>query len=280
MAGRLRRITPADAWRALALLAISLCVSGCMTVEVQGQTSSIAGGSQPASPGASVTPDAPAAAHAGSSHATPAVRSATASTSPTAPPSRSANSAPPVVLDKPADATDAETRNSQRTSGPGSSTRNPPASAADAPAPATHESIAQVRQPPSDFGTRATEVALGMLGRPYRLGGITPEGFDCSGLLYYSFGQLGVSVPRDTQSLRDITNAIPDRLRRIGDLVFFHIRGRQFSHVGLYVGEGRFLHAPASGGEVRIEKLSVGYWLKRYAGTRRLNFAPVNVEAR
>lgn len=129
---------------------------------------------------------------------------------------------------------------------------------------------------PADFGARATEVAIGMLGRPYRLGGISPEGFDCSGLVYYSFGQLGVSVPRDTIGLRDITTAIPDRLRRVGDLVFFHIRGRQYSHVGLYVGEGRFLHAPASGGQVRIEKLSVGYWTQRYGGTRRLTFAPVN----
>lgn len=129
---------------------------------------------------------------------------------------------------------------------------------------------------PPDFGARATEVALGMLGRPYRMGGFTPAGFDCSGLVYYSYGQLGVSVPRDTQSLRDITTVIPDRLRRVGDLVFFHIHGRQYSHVGLYLGEGRFLHAPASGGEVRIEKLSVSYWTKRYAGTRRLNFAPAN----
>lgn len=129
---------------------------------------------------------------------------------------------------------------------------------------------------PPDFSGKATAVALGMLGRPYRLGGITPDGFDCSGLIYYSFGQLGVSVPRDTQSLRDITAAIPDHLRQVGDLVFFHIQGRRYSHVGLYVGEGRFLHAPAAGGAVRIEKLSVGYWTKRYAGTRRMTFAPVN----
>jgi len=113
-----------------------------------------------------------------------------------------------------------------------------------------------------------------MLGRPYELGGITPKGFDCSGLIYYAYGQLGVVVPRDTLSLRDISVPISDNMRRIGDMVFFHIT-RLYSHVGLYLGDDRFLHAPTTGGVVRIEKITVNYWSKRYAGTRRMNFTPV-----
>lgn len=245
MAGRLTRLTPPGAWRAAVPLTIALSLSGCMTVDVLGQT--------PASPAASPVP------------------------STDSPPS--ADALPPRIVEQTVAAEKPNKPTVDQPAGAGTSadvssaaTQSPLRSVPESPAPETG--------PLADFGARATEIALGMLGRPYRLGGITPEGFDCSGLLYYSFGQLGVSVPRDTQSLRDITNAIPDRLRRIGDLVFFHIRGRQFSHVGLYVGEGRFLHAPASGGEVRIEKLSVGYWVKRYAGTRRLSFAAANAQPR
>jgi cell wall-associated NlpC family hydrolase len=118
--------------------------------------------------------------------------------------------------------------------------------------------------------TRAAEVALSMVGRPYRYGGDTPAGFDCSGLVSYSYAQAGVRASRDTRTLREQAVLIRTTQLRRGDLLFFDVEGKKFSHVGLYLGDGRFVHAPSSGGRVRLDHLDAEYWRRHFVEARRI----------
>ncbi len=117
---------------------------------------------------------------------------------------------------------------------------------------------------------RAADHALAMVGAPYRYGGVDPTGFDCSGLVHYSFRKIGIALPRDTHSLRKIGIEIEmDDLAK-GDLVFFDQEGKKSSHVGIYLGDGRFVHAPSTGGKVRADKIDLTYWRKHFNEARRL----------
>lgn len=114
--------------------------------------------------------------------------------------------------------------------------------------------------------------ALGLVGTPYRYGGNTPQGgFDCSGLVTYVYRDvLDLRLPRTSGELAAVQGPkiAPDRLAA-GDLVFFGTRGN-VSHVGIYVGEGRFVHAPNSGGTVRLDSLDGYYWRDHYTGAKRV----------
>ena len=118
--------------------------------------------------------------------------------------------------------------------------------------------------------SRAADHALAMVGAPYRYGGVDPGGFDCSGLVHYSFRKIGIALPRDTYSLREVGVEIDmDDLAK-GDLVFFDQEGKKSSHVGIYLGDGRFVHAPSSGGRVRTDSLSAEFWRKHFVEARRV----------
>lgn len=129
--------------------------------------------------------------------------------------------------------------------------------------------VQQMRDTASDM----VLTAMNFLGVPYRRGGNSAEqGFDCSGFTRYVFEHsLGLVLPRraDEQAKQaGLAQVLRDELKP-GDLVFFNTMRRAFSHVGIYVGEGKFIHAPRSGGEVRIEDMRQAYWSKRFNGARR-----------
>jgi murein DD-endopeptidase len=116
----------------------------------------------------------------------------------------------------------------------------------------------------------AVTVAQQLVGAPYRYGGSSPNyGFDCSGLVYYSYQRAGLDVPRTTDGLYDSTFPVDPRALRQGDLLFFSIKGK-VSHVGLYVGKGKFVHAPSSGKKVSYASIESPYWREHLVRAGRL----------
>lgn len=124
-----------------------------------------------------------------------------------------------------------------------------------------------------DAASELVVSAMGFLGLAYRRGGDSPEqGFDCSGFTRHIFERsLGLVLPRraDEQARHAGLNEVERRNLQPGDLVFFNTMRRAFSHVGIYVGEGKFIHSPRSGARVRVEDMHAAYWSRRYNGARR-----------
>ena len=126
-------------------------------------------------------------------------------------------------------------------------------------------------EPSSPLGQRVAATALQFLGTPYRYGGDSPAGFDCSGLVWYSYRQLGHRVPRTTEGLQAGSRPVPASALRPGDLLFFRFNDRRKpTHVGIYLGQRRFVHAPSSGGRVSRARLDAPYWRERLVGAGRL----------
>jgi murein DD-endopeptidase len=123
---------------------------------------------------------------------------------------------------------------------------------------------------PDAVASRAADNAVEMVGKPYRYRGNTPAGFDCSGLVEYSYGKAGIKLPRETQTQRKEGQLVSQRSLRRGDLLFFDQEGNKSAHVGLYLGDGRFVHAPSTGGRVRVDGLDAAYWRKRLVEARRI----------
>ena len=118
----------------------------------------------------------------------------------------------------------------------------------------------------------AVDQAIDLLGIPYRRGGTNPEaGFDCSGFVSHVFQEgIGLVLPRSSKELSKTGDSVERTELQPGDLVFFNTMRRAFSHVGIYLGNGQFIHAPRVGGRVRVEDMSESYWRKRYNGARRI----------
>ena len=138
-------------------------------------------------------------------------------------------------------------------------------------APAPGEPAPTARPAPSGVvdGYALSSTALSLRGAPYRNGGTTPSGFDCSGFVQYVFGQHGVAMPRETREQFRVGGRVDrDRLQP-GDLVFFTTIAPGASHVGIVIGGDQFVHAPSERGVVRVESLATAYWSRRYVGARR-----------
>jgi cell wall-associated NlpC family hydrolase len=139
---------------------------------------------------------------------------------------------------------------------------------------------------PPDFTTSASQAAGSVLGQAqefalralsfigvrYQWGGTSPDtGFDCSGLIRYVYAQItGQSLPYNAHELSRVGETVDRSELQPGDLVFFNTLRKPFSHVGIYLGESRFVHAPSRGGSVEIVDMSQRYWKSRYNGARRL----------
>lgn len=120
--------------------------------------------------------------------------------------------------------------------------------------------------------TRLVTTAMGLIGVPYRFGGNSVEtGLDCSAFVRTVYEQtLGLVLPRRAAEQAKVTESIPKDELQPGDLVFFNTMRRAFSHVGIYIGDGKFIHSPRAGQSVRVEDMTKAYWAKRYNGATRV----------
>ncbi|MGH8618885.1 MAG: C40 family peptidase [Burkholderiales bacterium] len=146
------------------------------------------------------------------------------------------------------------------------------------PCPAWADEVAPVPEPTSAPGylDRARELvvqALSLIGVRYKFGGNSPDsGLDCSGFVNYVFRQAeGKQLPRDAVAMSKVGDKVDAPDLQPGDLVFFNTRRRPYSHVGIYVGEQRFIHAPSRGREVEVVDMTDRYWRTRYNGARRVS---------
>jgi len=142
--------------------------------------------------------------------------------------------------------------------------------------------LEQVGQAVTDRASDLVVTAMGFLGVPYKRGGNTAEtGFDCSGFVRAMYQTtIGLVLPRRANEQAAATEAIDKKDLRPGDLVFFNTMKRAFSHVGIYVGEGKFIHSPKPGAQVRVEDMGQNYWKRRFDGARRvLSQSPADPQA-
>jgi len=134
-----------------------------------------------------------------------------------------------------------------------------------ASAPPAHYS-APPNQSTAGLHREVVELAHNLIGTPYHYGGRSPrQGFDCSGLVYYTYRQAGLRLPRTSFGQYKATVPVSLRGLRPGDLVFFHMYRNRISHVGIYIGQHKFIHAPSRGKDVMIDDLDDPYWQRRFA---------------
>ncbi|MBI2753533.1 MAG: C40 family peptidase [Betaproteobacteria bacterium] len=145
-----------------------------------------------------------------------------------------------------------------------------PGGTAPAPEPPVVDSVSAIQAPTPR--SEALLMALMALGVDYRDGGRSPvTGFDCSGLVAHVFEEAyGIRLPRNVRAQSEAGLPVSVNELEPGDLVFYDTLGRPYSHVGIYLGAGRFVHAPKSGSRVRVESLRGAYWVKRFNGARRI----------
>lgn len=142
------------------------------------------------------------------------------------------------------------------------------------------EAHGKVALPPSRTGDPVQQLRLGLkaatlvqeqLNKPYQWGAAGPEKFDCSGLVYFVFGSLGVNLPRVSGDQARVGDKVPLSALQPGDLVFFITGGARINHVGIYIGDARFVHAPSRHNPVRSDSLNNAYWRRRFQYGRRIS---------
>ncbi len=133
----------------------------------------------------------------------------------------------------------------------------------------TFSALKDLRDRTSDL----TINAMSLLGIKYKRGGDSPEnGLDCSGFVRFVFRNSSeTELPRTAKEISNKGDKVAPKDIKPGDLVFFNTLKKSFSHVGIYLGDSKFIHAPSAGGKVRIESMNVAYWKKRFNGARRIN---------
>lgn len=137
------------------------------------------------------------------------------------------------------------------------------------------DQLGQVRHSVGEKASELVMTAMGFLGVPYRRGGSSADtGFDCSGFVRAMYQQtVGLILPRRADEQAAATTVIDKSELKPGDLVFFNTMRRTFSHVGIYIGDNKFIHSPRSGSEIRVEDMRVAYWKTRFNGARRVDAA-------
>ncbi|WP_174734308.1 C40 family peptidase [Mesobacillus harenae] len=120
----------------------------------------------------------------------------------------------------------------------------------------------------ASFSTSAANIAQKYIGKPYKWGGTTPKGFDCSGLVGYSFKKAGKTLPRTAAAMYKTGKSVAKNKLQKGDLVFFNTSSKGVSHVAIYIGNNKVVHSVTKG--VKIDSLSNSYWKARYVGAKRL----------
>lgn len=150
-----------------------------------------------------------------------------------------------------------------------SSTQYQPAPLERGAAASTPPSSPVAVESPDRIGNAAATAALRMIGAPYRYGGASAAGFDCSGLVQFAYRAAGVELPRTTESQLATADEIDISDRRTGDLLFFRIESK-ISHVAIYVGDGEFVHAPSTGKSVGLATLGDSYWRERLVHAGRI----------
>jgi cell wall-associated NlpC family hydrolase len=138
--------------------------------------------------------------------------------------------------------------------------------------PADFSSLSDRPEPaPTPQQARVVKVAQSLIGVPYRFGGVTPKGFDCSGFVGYVYLKAAdVVLPRVSHDQARAGKPVSLDDLRTADLIYFKIEHQKPLHVGIYLGRGKFIHAPSTRGRVNIQSLSIDYWKKRYRGARRV----------
>lgn len=139
----------------------------------------------------------------------------------------------------------------------------------------TSDFVREARQNVTEKTSNLVVTAMGFLGVPYRFGGNSVEtGFDCSGFVRAIYSEtVGKVLPRRAEEQAQASQQIDRNELKPGDLVFFNTMRRAFSHVGIYVGEGKFIHAPRTGASIRVESMQTSYWARRFDGARRVEGA-------